>query len=67
MFARLCKVINAEHLMTDPLYSRGGPRLKNRARLNAEIEAITRTRKSAEWIELLNAALAKRTDGAAHS
>jgi crotonobetainyl-CoA:carnitine CoA-transferase CaiB-like acyl-CoA transferase len=56
LFPRLCKVINAEHLMTDPLYSRGGARLKNRDRLNAEIETITRTKNSAEWIELLNAA-----------
>jgi formyl-CoA transferase len=30
--------------------------LQNRDRLNAELETITRKRKSAEWIELLNEA-----------
>lgn len=56
LFARLCKAIGAEHLAADPAYSTGRARLRNRDRLNAELETITRTRKSAEWIDLLNQA-----------
>ena len=56
LFARLCKALNFEELTKHPDYSGGRVRLRNRDRLNAEIEAITRTRTSAEWIERLNAA-----------
>src|SRR5271170_1167228 len=54
IFARLCKAIGAEHLATDPDFANGKGRSRNRDRLNAAIEAITRTRPSAEWIEVLN-------------
>jgi crotonobetainyl-CoA:carnitine CoA-transferase CaiB-like acyl-CoA transferase len=54
IFARLCKAIGAEHLATDPDFASGRGRSRNRDRLNAAIEAITRTRPSAEWIEVLN-------------
>jgi len=54
LFRRFCQALGAEHLGGDPNYSTGRARLANRDRLNAEIEAITRTRTSAEWIELLN-------------
>src|SRR5216683_3923838 len=56
LFARLCKALDAEHLAKNPDYSGGRARLRNRDKLNAEIEAITRSRTSAEWIERLNAA-----------
>lgn len=56
LFTRLCKAIGAEHLATDSAYSTGRARLRNRDRLNAELETITRTRTSAAWIELLNQA-----------
>ena len=56
LFARLCKALDAEQLLTHPDYSGGRARLRNRDQLNAEIETITRTRTSAEWIERLNAA-----------
>ncbi len=56
LFARLCKALNAEDLAKNPAYSGGRARLRNREQLNAEIEAITQTRTSAEWIERLNAA-----------
>jgi len=56
LFARLCKALDAEHLPKHPDYSGGRARLRNRDKLNAEIELITRTRTSAEWIERLNAA-----------
>jgi crotonobetainyl-CoA:carnitine CoA-transferase CaiB-like acyl-CoA transferase len=54
IFARLCKAIGAEHLASDPDFANGKGRSRNRDRLNAAIEAITRTRTSAEWIEVLN-------------
>jgi crotonobetainyl-CoA:carnitine CoA-transferase CaiB-like acyl-CoA transferase len=56
LFARLCKALNAEQLLKDPDFSGGRARLRNRDKLNAKIEEITRTRTSAEWIERLNAA-----------
>jgi len=56
LFARLCKAIGAEHLAADPAYASGRARLQNRDQLNAALEAITRTRPSAEWIDLLNEA-----------
>jgi crotonobetainyl-CoA:carnitine CoA-transferase CaiB-like acyl-CoA transferase len=56
IFARLCKALGAEALMTDPAFSTGKARLRNRDQLNHAIEAITRTRSSSEWIERLNRA-----------
>ena len=56
LFTRLCKALGAEQLAADPAYSSGKARLRNRDQLNAAIEAITRTRPSAEWIEILNRA-----------
>ncbi|HKV56418.1 MAG TPA: CaiB/BaiF CoA-transferase family protein [Candidatus Binataceae bacterium] len=56
LFARLCKALDAEHLAENPDYKGGRARLKNRDRLNAELETITRTKSSAEWIGILNAA-----------
>jgi crotonobetainyl-CoA:carnitine CoA-transferase CaiB-like acyl-CoA transferase len=56
LFTRLCKALGAEELAADPAYSSGKARLRNRDRLNAAIEAITRTRPSAQWIEILNRA-----------
>jgi formyl-CoA transferase len=56
LFARLCKAAGAEHLATDPAYASGRARLKNRDQLNAAIETITRTKSSADWIAVLNAA-----------
>jgi crotonobetainyl-CoA:carnitine CoA-transferase CaiB-like acyl-CoA transferase len=56
IFARLCKALGADWLAGDPDFATGRARLRNRDRLNAAIEAITRTRVSAEWIEVLNRA-----------
>jgi formyl-CoA transferase len=56
IFARLCKALGAEALVTDPTFSTGKARLRNRDRLNHAIESITRTRSSSEWIEVLNRA-----------
>ena len=56
IFARLCKALGAEALVTDPAFATGKARLRNRDQLNHAIEAITRTRSSSEWIERLNRA-----------
>jgi formyl-CoA transferase len=56
IFARLCKMLGAESLATDPAFATGKARSRNRDRLNDAIEAITRTRPSSEWIEILNRA-----------
>jgi crotonobetainyl-CoA:carnitine CoA-transferase CaiB-like acyl-CoA transferase len=56
LFPRFCKAIGAEHLLTDPSFATGRARLSNRDQLNAALEAITRTRTSAEWIDVLNKA-----------
>jgi crotonobetainyl-CoA:carnitine CoA-transferase CaiB-like acyl-CoA transferase len=56
IYRRLCKALGAESLADHPDYAGDKLRSKNRDRLNAAIEEITRTRPSAEWIERLNAA-----------
>jgi crotonobetainyl-CoA:carnitine CoA-transferase CaiB-like acyl-CoA transferase len=54
IYGRLCKALNADHLATDPLFATGRARSQNRDTLNEAIEAITRGKTSAEWIDLLN-------------
>jgi formyl-CoA transferase len=56
IYVRLCKALNVPQLAADPRFATSADRLKNRDALNAKIEEITRTKKSAEWIELLNEA-----------
>jgi formyl-CoA transferase len=56
IFSRFCKAIEAPALAADPGFASGAARSANRDRLNAAIEAVTRTRKSADWIERLNKA-----------
>jgi crotonobetainyl-CoA:carnitine CoA-transferase CaiB-like acyl-CoA transferase len=56
MFRRLCKELGAESLAADPDYATDKLRSKNRDRLNAAIEEITKTKNSAEWIEVINRA-----------
>jgi crotonobetainyl-CoA:carnitine CoA-transferase CaiB-like acyl-CoA transferase len=54
IFGRLCKALGVEHLAKDPAYATEQARRENRDKLNALIEDITRTRPSADWIDLLN-------------
>jgi len=54
IYRRLCKALNAEHLAAEPAFSTGRARSENRDALNDAIEAITRGRTSADWIEALN-------------
>ncbi|MBX5454457.1 MAG: CoA transferase [Acidobacteriia bacterium] len=54
MFRRLCEALDAPELAENPAYKTDKDRSRNRDALNAAIEAITRTRASAEWIKRLN-------------
>src|SRR6202789_1742027 len=55
IYNRCCKALGAPHLATDPRFTTGKARLENRDILNEAIEAITRGKSSADWIEKLNA------------
>jgi len=56
IYRRCCEALDSPDLATDPRFATGKARSDNRDTLNEIIEAITRTRTSAEWIERLNAA-----------
>jgi crotonobetainyl-CoA:carnitine CoA-transferase CaiB-like acyl-CoA transferase len=56
IYRRFCKAVGSPELAEDPRYATGRSRSENRDALNAAIEAITKTRTSAHWIEALNAA-----------
>jgi crotonobetainyl-CoA:carnitine CoA-transferase CaiB-like acyl-CoA transferase len=54
IWERLCKALGAPELIDNPDYKTAAIRSKHRASLNDDISRLTRTRSSAEWIELLN-------------
>jgi formyl-CoA transferase len=56
IYKRLCDAIARPDLATQAEFATDKARSANRKALNAEIEAVTKTRKSAEWIDALNAA-----------
>jgi crotonobetainyl-CoA:carnitine CoA-transferase CaiB-like acyl-CoA transferase len=56
IYRRLCKALSADHLVGDPLFATARARSDNRDALNEAIEAITRGKTSAAWIEALNQA-----------
>jgi crotonobetainyl-CoA:carnitine CoA-transferase CaiB-like acyl-CoA transferase len=56
IFGRFCRAVDRPDLAEHPDYKTGKSRSDNRKALNAEIEAITKTRTSAEWIDRLNKA-----------
>ncbi|HLA20641.1 MAG TPA: CaiB/BaiF CoA-transferase family protein [Pseudolabrys sp.] len=56
MWVRLCEALGVPQLSARPDYASAAARLKNRDRLNTEIEAATVNRSSAEWVEILNEA-----------
>ncbi|MED6311561.1 MAG: CoA transferase, partial [Pseudomonadota bacterium] len=56
IYERFCKAVDAEHLITKPDYADGEARSKNRDALNAEINAIIKTKDSQTWVDLLNEA-----------
>jgi crotonobetainyl-CoA:carnitine CoA-transferase CaiB-like acyl-CoA transferase len=56
IFGRLCKALDQPELAAHPDYKTGKSRSDNRKALNAAIEAVTKMRTSAEWIDRLNQA-----------
>jgi crotonobetainyl-CoA:carnitine CoA-transferase CaiB-like acyl-CoA transferase len=56
IFGRFCRAVDRPDLAEHPDYKTGRARSANRKALNAAIEAITKTRTSAEWIAALNKA-----------
>ncbi|HEV2188526.1 MAG TPA: CoA transferase [Stellaceae bacterium] len=56
IFGRFCRAVDRPDLAEHSDYKTGRARSDNRKALNAAIEAITRTRPSAEWIDRLNKA-----------
>jgi formyl-CoA transferase len=56
IFRRFGEALNAPAMVADPDFATDEKRSKNRKRLNAQIEEITRGKSSAAWIELLNEA-----------
>jgi formyl-CoA transferase len=56
MWARLCATLGREDWLERPEFKGQPARAKNRTALNAEINAALAKKKSAEWIEVLNAA-----------
>ena len=56
IYRRLCRALGRDDLATHPDFNTDTNRSKNRKALNAEIETVTRTKTSADWIENLNAA-----------
>ena len=56
IFGRLCRALDRPELADHPDYRAAAARSENRQPLNAAIEAITKERDSAEWIERFNKA-----------
>jgi len=56
IWERLVKVLGQEKWLTDPRFKDGQARSANRDALNAEIEAVTVTDTSANWVARLNEA-----------
>ena len=54
VYKRFCTVMGREDWLTDERYDTPRKRSDNRDAMNAEIEAITRTRTSQAWIEAFN-------------
>ena len=55
-FERLCKAADTSELLADPDFASNALRVHNRERLVPLIEAATRTRPTARWMEALEAA-----------
>lgn len=56
IYQRFCAVMQREDWLTDERYNTPARRSTHRDALNAEIEAITKTKTSAEWIAVFNEA-----------
>ena len=53
LWVRCCRCLGVTHLIEDPLFIDNAARVLNRDALTAEIEAVLRTRSSAEWLDRL--------------
>jgi crotonobetainyl-CoA:carnitine CoA-transferase CaiB-like acyl-CoA transferase len=56
IWERFCRALGAEAMMPKPEYQTAKARSQNRTALNAEINAYTAKKGSAEWIEIFNQA-----------
>ena len=56
IYERFCELMQRPDWLTDTRFKSPGLRLKNRDEMNAEIEAITITKSSEEWIKSFNKA-----------
>lgn len=56
VWAKFCKVLGDIEMHDDPRFIDGPARLVNREAVNARISGITRTKPTAHWVEVLNAA-----------
>lgn len=54
MFASLARIMECSRWIDDPRFSDPASRSRNRAQLNAEIAAVTKTKPSEYWIRVLN-------------
>jgi formyl-CoA transferase len=54
IWVRLCEAVGRPDLLEHPDYKDAPGRAKNRKSLNAELDAILRTKTSAEWVGILN-------------
>ena len=54
LFERLCNALDAPHLLEDPRYKDFDARREHRDELNGKIGAITETKPSQHWVDLLN-------------
>ncbi len=56
IWVRLARALGLDALVDDPRFDTGAARLLHRDELNGLIEAVTRTRRSADWVDALAAA-----------
>jgi crotonobetainyl-CoA:carnitine CoA-transferase CaiB-like acyl-CoA transferase len=56
MWRRLCRALGDADMAERPEFANAAQRLRNRDAVNAAIEAATRDKTTAEWLEILNAA-----------
>jgi formyl-CoA transferase len=56
MWRKFCVALDAQALLERPEYATAASRLAHREALNADIERVTHTKASAEWIEIMNKA-----------
>ncbi len=54
IWERFCSAVGRPEWVTSPDYKTGKLRLQNRDTLNAEIDKVTATKSSAQWVEIFN-------------